>query len=105
MKRLTAEEADALHARSCSCGDRLACEAENGCDWTLDDSDEAAFQEAVAEVLAIADEADKASETAFPPVPWIALAANLRQAVAAASAPRDADRLVAEHAARVRERD
>lgn len=39
--RLTPEQADAAHAKSCSCGDRAAHEAEDGSDYTLADLNDA----------------------------------------------------------------
>ncbi len=39
LVKLSSAQADAVHARSCACGDRAGCEAENGCDYSLVESD------------------------------------------------------------------
>lgn len=37
---MSAQEADARHARSCSCGDRVGHELEEGSDWAAPSADE-----------------------------------------------------------------
>lgn len=39
LVKLSSAQADEVHARSCACGDRAGCEAENGCDWSLVEPD------------------------------------------------------------------